>query len=172
MLGSSPARKPSAFHFELKPGKQYNLKAFGKSYPLKAHTAGTLATCLEPGAAPTHFATVDAPPQNTVQLLRVYGPADADGIPTLESLAIYTPQSSTQTRTSDDLAKAIMFLHPSLTVLTAQLAPAVLESITSSKSFGLMSSTLAKPNKPWNTTVKLKDENGNFIKNQSGGYLY
>jgi hypothetical protein len=164
----------TAFHFKLKFGGPYVLKAFGARHPLEEHTAATIETFAELRGCchePTHFAHVAAPPVDMIQLIRVYGTPDEDGIEALESLAIYTPGSA-QVYTVDDLAKAILFLHPGLTVLTAESAPIVLETIGAADGFRELSLTLDTLDRPWNTVTKICDEKGDFLKYASGGHVY
>src|SRR5262245_38982905 len=106
----SAAATPSpkaVFHFALPHGKAYELKAFGRSYRLEEHTGATLADSetLTAARQPTHYAQVTTPAADVIQLMRIYGPADADGIRSLESMAVYTPQSP-KVFTAADLAKA------------------------------------------------------------------
>ena len=161
------------FHFCLKPGKDYTLKAFGRAYSLLPHTAETLSAYPEANAAakrPTHYAQVTQPPADMIQLIRVYGPPDPDGIPSLVSLAIYTPQT-VPVYSTDDLARAIVFLHPNLTVLTAEHANTVLNHIASSSNWGQMSFTLENLSQ-WNTTIKLQGETGQYLRDPAGKILY
>lgn len=173
----SVAAKETILHFELKPGKPYTLKAYGGRYDLQPHTEETRRLFPEldnaKGRSVTHFAAVTAQPPDTIQLLRVYGPPDANGIPTLESLAVSVSAAS-NVYTTEDLANALLFLHPSVTVLTAESAPAVQQQIAASQSFGELTYYLQNLNEPWNTSSFPTDSNGNKIPNPytGSGYLY
>lgn len=175
MLNTLFESNEKVFHFELTPGKSYTLKAFGASYACHSHTTETSGFYPElqtaPGHIVTHFTSVPAPPEDMIQLLRVYGPPDVDGIPSLEMVVLYTPQSDC-VYTMDDMAKAILFMHPNLAVLTAEHAPAVLNHIAASPAFLDMVVTLRSLGSCWNQTVKLKDQEGNYLRNDSGKYIY
>ena len=82
----------------------YRLRIGGRSYRLARHTPETLAAASAAGS-PTHFATQVAVQTDTPQLLRVTGPNDPDGFPTLASVAIHTTDDAGNYST-DDVAKA------------------------------------------------------------------
>ncbi len=85
--------KPSrTVHFQLPPGDDYVLKGFGGRYPLKSHTELTRRAFPEldtpEGRRATHYADAAVQPGDTIQLIRVYGANDGNGIPTLVSMAV------------------------------------------------------------------------------------
>lgn len=175
MQTTSSASTAKVFHFELALGEQYTLKAFGATYHCQPHTAETYRAYPElqgnGGRIVTYFASVPASPEDTIQFMRVYGPRDADDIPSLAMVALYTPQSD-GVYTMDDMAKAILFMHPNLAVLTAEHGPAVLTQIASCPDFAEMAVTLRRLGSRWNQTVKLQDQDGNYLRNDSGGHIY
>jgi hypothetical protein len=175
MLTTFSESGEQVFHFELAPGKSYTLKAFGATCACQPHSDETRAAYARlqtaAGRLVTHFASLPAPPKDTIQLCRVYGPPDADGIPSLEMVALYTPQSD-GVFTLEDMAQAILFMHPNLAVLTAEHAPAVLNQIAASPNFGDLAGVLRGLGAGWNRTVRLRDQDGNYLRNASGGYLY
>jgi hypothetical protein len=177
MERSASESRQRVLHFGLIAEQQYTLNAFGQSCDLRPHSAATISPFpelqTEVGQSVTHFATITQP-ADVIQLIRVYGPADADGIRPLESMAVSTP-SDTGVYGNADIAKALLFLHPGLTVLTAEHAPAVLSHISDSKGFRQMIAildALASQKKPWNQAVKLKDRSGNYLRKADGSYVY
>jgi uncharacterized protein YjbI with pentapeptide repeats len=162
-------------HFELSGDKDYILKGFGGTYSLQAHSSVTRAPYpeLQAGAGErvTHFAAVKQPAERGIQLIRIYGPKDADGIPTLESMAVSTP-ADTGVYTKNDLTKALLFLHPGLTVLTAEHAPPVMSAIENASNFSQMTAVLRSLGSNWNRTTKIKDANGKDVLDARGNPLY
>lgn len=89
----------TTLHFDLshlEPGTEYVLSAFGRRHSLKRHSPETrkasgnrLLELLEGGF--THFLESVEPPADKIQILKLYGPADAHGIPSLAALYLYVP---------------------------------------------------------------------------------
>lgn len=166
-------------HFELRPGREYRLSASRRRYALVEHTPETRDASPElageKGARVTHYADIEATRSDTIQLMRVYGQPDSNGIDTLVSLAVAVDGCS-PVYTTDDLANALMFLHPSVTVLTAESAPIVQQQIAASQNFSGLCDLLQNLNandQPWNTSSFALDGNGNRIPNPYGsGDMY
>jgi hypothetical protein len=181
-MTSTPYKR--TVHFELKPGPTYTLHGFRGRYELKPHTELTRVAYrelnTEKGRRATHFAEVPEQQADTIQLIRVYGPPDSNGIATLASMAVSVPGTGSAVYTTDDLAASLVFLDPGVTVLTAESAPVVLDQngpIQAAGAFGELAATftyLQANNTPWNTSSFALDGSGNKIPNPytNEGYLY
>ena len=178
-MTSTPHKR--TVHFELKPGPTYTLHGFRGRYELTSHTERTRAAYpelnTEKGRRATHFAEVPEQQPDTIQLIRVYGPPDSNGIATLASMAVSVAGIGSAVYTTDDLAASLVFLDPGVTVLTAEAAPVVLDQIQAAGEFGLLAeifTDLQDSGTPWNTSSFALDSGGNKIPNPytNGGYLY
>jgi hypothetical protein len=185
---STPSPGTVELHFDLNREVGYTLKAFGRSVPLQRHSPETLAQAAADlgEETATHFATLE-PPTSKVGLMRIYGPPDADNIPTLESMAIYVNDQSNAPAVygTTELAQALMFLHPNLTVLAPTvnrqideileegIAGKVLQAIASSPDFPQLKQWLDNlQGERWNTTVKLTGDDGQPKHKADGSYWY
>jgi hypothetical protein len=178
-MTSTPHKR--TVHFELKPGPTYTLHGFRGRYELTSHTERTRAAYpelnTEKGRRATHFAEVPEQQKDTIQLIRVYGPPDSNGIATLASMAVSVAGTGSAVYTTDDLAASLVFLDPGVTVLTAEAAPVVLDQIQAAGEFGLLAeifTDLQANNTPWNTSSFALDSSGTKIPNPytNKGYLY
>ena len=145
-------------HFDLKwvgPAHEteaYTLHIGGRRYPLVRHTGETLAS-----GSPTHVAKHVAVKTDTPQLLRVTGPNNPDGFPTLASVAIHTADDAGSYST-DDVAKAIVFMNPTLTMLTTASAQTVLGHIASNNNIQPLSDVIAFMGSQWCQPVGVVDD--------------
>jgi hypothetical protein len=153
-MSANPAAEAATrvFHFDLSflgPDAEttsYTLRAFGKSYTLrKSHG--------EPG---THQADNVAVAADRIQMIRVYGPPNGSGIPSLALSAIYHPNCSA-TFGPRDIARSILFSHPQITVLTAQSAEKVIAHIDHSSTLGSMEALIGALGSTWNQARTLVD---------------
>lgn len=96
---------------------EYTLMAFGQRFKLSYIQS----------ADSTHQATNVKVKADVIQLIRVYGPPTDESIPTLALTSMYTPGTNTLYAV-EDIAKSILFLHPQITVLTAEHADKVLNT--------------------------------------------
>jgi hypothetical protein len=178
-MSTRPAEPTSLnfVHFSLPPGDGYVLKGYGGRYPLKPHTEETRAGVAElstaEGRSATHYAQVAPQQSDTIQLIRVYGPVDGNGVPTLVSMAISVAGSSQSVYTTKDLAAALIFLHPGVSVLTAEATPAALDQISKAQQYGELTYALNSMPTSWNSSSFPVDQNGNKIPNPyASGDLY
>lgn len=152
----------------------YTLRFAGQSYPLARHTAETLsAEGLDaPGrAAPTHLARAVATTPAKVGLCRVLGPPDAHGFPTLAALAVATPGGS-RTYTADDVAQAVVFLNPAISVLTAGTADTVLDHLAAAPNLPGLRLAIEAMGTHWNDPVPMVDDDGHPILKSDGKPYY
>src|SRR5262245_16381986 len=178
-MTSTPHKR--TVHFELQPGPTYTLHGFRGRYELTSHTELTRATYselnTEKGRRVTHFAEVPEQQTDTIQLIRVYGPPDSNGIATLASMAVSVAGTGSAVYTTEDLAASLVFLDPGVTVLTAESDLVVLNRIQAAGAFGLLAETFTfvqANNTPWNTSSFALYSSGNKIPNPytNEGYLY
>lgn len=147
----------------------FTLQVGGKRYPLQRHTAETLAQAPA-GKSPTHFTEADSS-EGTLQLITVKGAPDpSTGISPLSAVYISTGGEE-QSYDASDIAGALVFLHPSLTVLTPDAAQTVLNHINSTSSILQLTADITALGAAWNTTTPLLDENGQPITGPSGNPL-
>ncbi|MDE1150830.1 MAG: hypothetical protein PW843_30135 [Azospirillaceae bacterium] len=162
-------------HFDLgflgTPGQaDYRLRAGRASYPLKAHTVSTLrAAGFAEGAvaAPTHFAATVANDAKVVRLMRVYGPPDASGFPTLAAIAVATPGDSGH-YTAKDVARAVIFLNPSVTMLTPGHAETVLGHVTATDTLIQLEQAITFCGASWCTPEAVLDDHGKPVLRPDG----
>ena len=116
--------------------------------------------------------------------MRVYGPVGADGVPILASMALYVDQVPLPAaHGARELAQALTFLHPSLTVLaptvtrkqvgeeTRQVpcAANVVKAISNDPNFALLQAWLETPEgRAWNAAEVLMDEDGTPLRKTDG----
>lgn len=156
----------------------YRLRAAGRSYELQRHTPETLraaghapATDDEAqNAPPTHFAEGVQSPA-VVSLLQVHGPNDENGLPSLAALAVSTPAGST-TYTSADVAQAVVFLNPSVSVLTPAAADTVLGHIAGSDDLAGVQLAIETAGSQWSVTKPLVDDDGKPVLRPDGSPYY
>ena len=141
----------------------YTLRAAGGTYPLERHTAESLSADGldddDPATRPTHVARTVSSKPDVVGLLRVYGPPDANGIPTLVSMAIAT-SGPTPSYSVDHLAHAIVFLNPGVSVLTPTAADTVLGHIAAADGLSELTLALTAMGPQWNVPQPLVDATG------------
>jgi hypothetical protein len=155
----------------------YALRAGRRSYNLHRHTQETLRSRWRPdevprrrgpgassaaGRPPTHFAEAVETDPDMVQLLRVYGPPAQNGLATLASVAIGTSDGTT-TYGVDDVAQALAFLNPTVTVLTMATAGAVLDHIAATDALPLLTMAIKDAGSGWCAPQQVTDESGDPI---------
>jgi hypothetical protein len=156
-------------HFDLRwlgPAHEteaYTLHIGAKRYPLVRHTGATAV------GSPTHVAMAVAVHVDTPQLARVIGSNSPDGFPTLASIAIHITGDS-GFYTHDDVAKAVLFMNPTLTMLTTASAQTVLGYIGSNCQ--PVSTAIAFKKSKWCQPVGVFDDAGNPIRKKDGTQFY
>jgi hypothetical protein len=151
----------------------YTLRSAGRSYPLERHTAESLAAAGLDGPAdlevapPTHVAKAVRVTPTVVGLHRVLGPPDEHGFPTLAALAISTPGHDA-TYTLDDVAHAVVFLNPSVSVLTPDTADTVLGHIAASATLPGLRLAIEAMGSHWNDPVPMVDDDGRPVLRADG----
>ena len=145
----------------------YTLRWAGRSYPLDRHTPETLRQAALDGATPpTHLARDVRRTPGVVGLLQVLGPPDANGFATLAFIAIAAPGKSAFTIT--DLAQALVFLNPSVTVLTPSTADTVLKHIAGTDDLPGMTFAIQTSQSTWNVPKPLVDASGQPVRKPDG----
>ena len=164
---------PRDLHFELsflgEPHltSDYTLRWAGRSYPLDRHTPQTLRRAgLEGATPPTHVARDVRSTAGVVGLLQVLGPPDATGFPTLALLAVGAPEKTSFT--SADIAQAVVFLNPSVTVLTPGTADTVLQHIAGSDALPGMTFAIETAQSTWNVPRPVVDADGRPVRKPDG----
>jgi hypothetical protein len=146
----------------------YTLRTAGRSYRLARHTEESVrAAGLEAGSAPTHVAAGVRATPGRVGLHRVLGPPDEHGFPTLAAVAISTP-SRANTYTVDDVAHAVVFLNPSVTVLVPEAADTVLGHVASTPLLPGLRLAIEAMGTYWNDPVPMVDEGGSLLRRSDG----
>ncbi|MFC6706671.1 hypothetical protein [Flexivirga alba] len=152
----------------------YRLRFAGNSYPLARHTPETLDAAGLNGfgcAPPTHLAQAVAAKPGKVGLYQVLGPPDAHGFPTLAALAVSTPGGS-RIFTAADVAQAVVFLNPSVSVLTPGTADKVLGHLTAASNLPGLRLAIEAMGAHWNDPVPMVDEAGHPILKSNGKPYY
>lgn len=151
------------------------LRAGSASYPLVKHSNDSLsANGFFPESKvryPSHYCSSVPHDSSKVQLIRVYGPPDHQGIPTLKAAAISTSASG-KVFTAADTAKSILFLNPSITVLTPDHSETVLNHMDDSDELRQMVVMLEQLNEGWNTPKIITDEKGKPVLDKAGKPYY
>ena len=150
----------------------YTLHIGGRPYHLTRHRPETLAAGSAAGS-PTHFATQVAVQTDTPQLLYITGDKTRDGFPTLASVCIHTADDP-GSYSPDDVAKAVVFMNPTLTMLTTASAHTVLGHIGSNnniiiKPLSFMIKTLGPQ---WCQPAGVVDDAGKPVLKPNGTQFY
>ena len=171
--GSQPPVRRD-LHFDLSflgeahRSNDYTLRVAGRSYDMSRHTPETLrASQVDGEQPPTHVARAVRHPSGKVALVQVLGPPDESGFPTLASLAVTTPDGQS-TFTVADVAHAIVFLNPSVTVLTPALTTTVVGHIAGSTQLPGLTLALEATGSKWNVPKALVDEAGHPVLKRNG----
>ncbi|WDM24567.1 hypothetical protein KCX80_18845 [Paenibacillus mucilaginosus] len=180
MLLSQPIRNLNV-HYDLRflgetgPDEPLILRAGGVSYPLVRHSidslraGGFLSESLD--FHPTHYCVSVPHDSSKVLFIRVFGPPDHQGIPTLKATAISTSASG-KVFSAADTAKSILFLNPSITVLTPDHSDIVLKHMDDSDELRQMVFLLEQLKDGWNTPTVLTDEKGQPVLDKAGKPFY
>jgi len=149
-MSQASSRPPNRdLHFDLRwlgpthETEAYTLHIGDRRHPLARHTGETLAA-----GSPTHVAKGVAVQADRPQLLRVTGPNTPDGFPTLASVAIHTADDA-GSYSVDDVAKAVVFMNPTLTMLTTASAQTVLGHIGSNNIIKPLSAVISFKGSQW-----------------------
>jgi hypothetical protein len=170
-------RVATTLHFDLSHlpvSTAYTLKAFGGSYPLTRHDEASLRQArgsderLKDLAA-THRAEGVQMLGDKIQMMRIYGSPNPDGIPTLVFVCI---SAGGPVYTVEDTAAALIYSHPDLTVLTPRHAPAVLAAIKAAPQFLLLCDIIRHAGGGWNTIVLIDDDQGRPLRNARGNLVH
>ncbi|TQM64262.1 hypothetical protein [Humibacillus xanthopallidus] len=151
----------------------YTLRSAGRSYPLARHTAESLADAGLDGdvgigtTPPTHVARAVEAPTAVVGLSRVLGPPDGNGFPTLAAMAVSTPGDGGR-YSLDDVARAVVFLNPSVSVLTPGTAGTVLGHIGSAHHLPELQLAIKAMGTHWNDPVPMVDDTGHPVLGPDG----
>lgn len=149
----------------------YTLHVGGRPHRLARHTPDTLAACSAAGT-PTHFAMQVAVQTDAPQFIYVTVPPKApNGFPTLSSVCIHTADDA-GSYTVDDVAKAVVFMNPALTMLTTAPAQTVLGHIGSNNNIKPLSFMLSTLGPEWCQTVGVVDESGKPVLRPNGTQFY
>ena len=157
-------------HFDLRwlgPAHEteaYTLHVGGRRHPLMRHVGVPLAA-----GSPTHVAKAVAVRSDTPQLLPVIGPNNPDGFPTLAAVAIHTVDDA-GSYSVNDVAKAVVFMNPTLTTLTNDSAQTVLGHIESN--IQALSVVISAMGSQWCQSQGVFDDAGNPILNPAGKQFY
>lgn len=163
-------------HFDLRwlgPAHEtetYRLHCGKERYELRRHTLETFAASAASGS-PTHFAKDVKTSHSKVGLSYVTGPDSPEGFPTLASISI-TTATDKGSYCSEDVAKALIFLNPTITVLTPKHANTVLGHIENSDGLSDLKFILGALGKKWCTPKGVVDSNGNPVKKTNGKQYY
>ncbi|PYE13164.1 hypothetical protein [Paraburkholderia silvatlantica] len=107
----------------------YRLHVGGKEYTLSLHDENSRRSIqLPPNSHVTHYAPAVVQQANVVELLRVYGESVAGGPPTLASIAVRASADATVFGVND-AAAAVIFMNPSISLLTPKTAVTALQHI-------------------------------------------
>ncbi|SFD75453.1 hypothetical protein SAMN05216378_1279 [Paenibacillus catalpae] len=181
MLLREPTVRNLTVHYDLRflgeteQDEPLFLRAGGSSYPLVRHSIHSLSESgflSEPDDRhPTHYCVSVPHDSSKVQLIRVYGAPDHQAIPTLKAAAISTSTSG-KVFSSADTAKSILFLNPSITVLTPDHSDTVLNHMDDSDELRQMVYMLEQLKDGWNTPTIIKDESGQPVLDKAGKPFY
>jgi hypothetical protein len=108
---------------------------------------------------------------DTPQLLRVTGPNNPAGFPTLASDAIHTANDA-GFYSVDDVAKAVVFMNPTLTMLTSASAQTVLGHIGSNNNVQSLSDVISDMGPQWCQPQGLVDDARKPIRKPDGKQFY
>ena len=172
-VDAEPSEDRVDLHFELSflgevhRDGAYTLRWAGRSYPLDRHTPETLRqAALDGDTQPTHLARNVRQASKVTGLLQVLGPPDATGFPTLAFIAIAAPGKATFTIT--DIAQALVFLNPTVTVLTPSTADTVLKHIAGTDDLPGMTFAIQSSASTWNVPKPLVDASGHPVRKPDG----
>jgi hypothetical protein len=181
MLLSQPTVRNLNVHYDLRflgdtgQDEPLILRAGGVSYPLVRHNFDSLsANGFEYESEvlhPTHYGVSVPHDTSKVQFIRVYGLPDNQGIPTLKAAAISTSTSG-KVFSAADTAKAILFLNPSITVLTPDHSDTVLNHMDDTDELRQMVFMLEQLKESWNTPTVITDDNGQPVLDKTGKPFY
>ena len=104
---------------------------------------------------------------DTPQLLCVTGPKTRDGFPTLASVAIHTADDA-GSYSVDDVAKAVVFMNPTLTMLTTASAQTVLGHIGSNNIIKPLSFMISTLGSQWCQPAGVFDDAGKPVLKPNG----
>ena len=153
----------------------YTLRVRGRAYPLRLHTEETLrAGGFAPengGEHSTHFAEAVETDPKGVQLVLVQGPNAPNGFPTLASAAIATPKGNTN-YTTQDMAQALVFMNPTVSMLTPTAADTVLTHIGNTDALPGLQLSITAAGAAWCTPQPVLDGNGNPVLKPNGSAYY
>ncbi|WP_221801564.1 pentapeptide repeat-containing protein [Oceanobacter mangrovi] len=105
----------------------------------------------------THVASGVQIEENKIQLIRVYGPSAIENARSLALTAIYTP-SQTTLYNEQDIARSILYLHPQISVLTAEHSTTVLQHISQTATFKSLVLAIRYKKDSWNTVRPLLND--------------
>ncbi|MWC29913.1 hypothetical protein [Paenibacillus sp. MMS18-CY102] len=181
MNQSQPIAGVRDLHYDLRflgeegTGGPFVLKAGNVSYPLIEHTSDTLSSSgfhAESAVPyPTHYCAAVPHDRSKVKLIRVYGPADDQGIPSLKATAIST-SAPDKVYSAADIAKSILFLNPSITVLTAEHSDIILDHMNDTPEISQMAFMLEQLKDNWNTTKLIIGDDGKPVLDKTGKPFY
>ena len=170
-------RAHRGLHFDLRwcgpthTTEDYTLHVGGRSHRLTRHTPDTLAACSVAGT-PTHFAIQVAVQTDAPQFIYVTVPPQVpNGFPTLSSVCIHTADDA-GSYTVDDVAKAVVFMNPTLTMLTTAPAQTVLGHIGSNNHLEPLSFLISTLGSEWCQTVGVVDAAGQPVLRPNGTQFY
>jgi hypothetical protein len=172
-MSQTSSRPPNRdLHFDLRwlgpthETEAYTLHIGGRRHPLARYTGETQAA-----GSPTHVAKQVAVQAHTPQLLRVTGPNSPDGFPTLASVAIHTADDA-GSYSVDDVAKAVVFMNPTLTMLTNASAQTVLGHIGSNNIIKPLSGVISFKGSQWCQPAGVFNDAGKPVLKPDGTQFY
>jgi hypothetical protein len=150
----------------------YTLHIGSRPYRMTRHTPGTLAASSAAGS-PTHFAAQVAVQTDTPQLLYVTGTKTPDGFPALASVCIHTANDA-GSYSVDDVAKAVVFMNPTLTMLTTASAESVLGHIGTKNNINIkpLSFMISALGPQWCRTTGVVNDAGKPVLKPNGTQFY
>ncbi|MEP6606159.1 MAG: hypothetical protein ABJA60_08575, partial [Nitrosospira sp.] len=148
----------------------YTLHIGGRRHLLSRHTPETLAASSAAGA-PTHFAAQVAVQAGTVGLAYVNGANSPEGFPTLASVCIHTANDA-GSYSIDDVAKAVVFMNPTVTLLTPELAQTVLGHIGNSDDLPGLTAEINYLKDQWCQPTGVVDAAGKPVRKPNGTQYY
>ena len=162
-MSAETSVSPHDLHFDLshmgaaRLDDGYTLHAGKDRYPLQRHTPETLsAGGYAPGqaGAPSHVVRGVALDRTKVRLLLIYGLVSPHQPPSLASIAVWTP-SQTQVFGVQDMAKALVFLNPTVSVLTPQHGDTVLGHIGNTDQLPGLTAAISAAGPNWCTATPM-----------------
>ena len=147
----------------------YRLRWSRHTYVLRRHTPESLRAggFADGPDGPTHVADQVRQDPKVVGLMRVYGPPDANGFPTLAALAVSTSAAKPHYSVAD-VAQAIVFMDPTVSVLTPAAADLVLGHIADSADLAGIRLAIEALGTSWNVPKPIVDENGKPVLKPGG----